>query len=496
MPDSLKISPKIVFLTLIFVLGSCKKEKPKQQEEAQLYNKYCASCHLAPKIDELTKEVWKKSVLPAMLERMDVEGLYQDPVAGPTGFRPKITIKEWAQLEHYIVSNAPETLKPIQVPKADTLKLFTPKPFAVDAQNGAMITYLQFLDSLNQVYFGDLTGNLGFFNFDKEHSEQLYQGKTPVTWYSKKDSVEIISEVGIIRPSELEKGKIIRRIGQDTLSIDQNFHRPVHTLLEDLNDDGKNEIVVSEFGNQSGRLSLLIENNSGQYDKKVLLNLPGAIRTVAKDMNNDGKKDIVALMTQSNESITVFYQTEDLKFEAKKVLEFSPVFGTSWYELVDYNGDGLEDIITVQGDNADISYVHKPYHGMRIYLNNGDNTYSESFFYPMYGATRVVSRDFDQDGDLDFALISTFPNYLEFPELTFVYLENQDSENYVFATNILEDPSMARWFLMDAADIDDDGDEDLVLSSLTLGFTPVPEVLSNRWKNSNVDIMVLENTLH
>tara|TARA_E500000318_G_scaffold77225_1_gene71969 strand:- start:2093 stop:3583 length:1491 start_codon:yes stop_codon:yes gene_type:complete len=496
MPDSLKISPKIVFLTLIFVLGSCKKEKPKQQEEAQLYNKYCASCHLAPKIDELTKEVWKKSVLPAMLERMDVEGLYQDPVAGPTGFRPKITINEWAQLEHYIVSNAPKTLKPIQVPKADTLKLFTPKPFAVDAQNGAMITYLQFVDSLNQVYFGDLTGNLGFFNFDKENSEQLYQGKTPVTWYSKKDSVEIISEVGIIRPSELEKGKIIRRIGQDTLSIDQNFHRPVHTLLEDLNDDGKNEIVVSEFGNQSGRLSLLIENDSGQYDKKVLLNLPGAIRTVAKDMNNDGKKDIVALMTQSNESITVFYQTEDLVFEAKKVLEFSPVFGTSWFELVDYNGDGLEDIITVQGDNADISYVHKPYHGMRIYLNNGDNTYSESFFYPMYGATRVVSRDFDQDGDLDFALISTFPNYLEFPELTFVYLENKNSEDYVFTTNILEDPSMARWFLMDAADIDDDGDEDLVLSSLTLGFTPVPEVLSNRWKNSNVDILVLENTLY
>jgi FG-GAP-like repeat len=496
MPDRLKISPQIVFLMLIFIMGSCQKEKTKQQEEAQLYNKYCASCHLAPEIEELTKEVWKKSVLPAMLERMDVEGLYQEPSAGQTGFRPKITIKEWAQLENYIVSNAPENLRPIQAPKADTLKLFTPKPFAVDTQNGAMITYLQFADSLNQVYFGDLTGNLGFFNFDKEKSEQLYQGKTPVTWYSKKDSVEIISEVGIIRPSELEKGKIIRKIGQDTLSVDQNFHRPVHTLLEDLNGDGKNEIVVSEFGNESGRLSLLIENDSGQYDKKVLLNLPGAIRTVAKDMNNDGKKDIVALMTQSNESITVFYQTDNLVFEAIKVLEFSPVFGTSWFELADYNGDGLEDIITVQGDNADISYVHKPYHGMRIYLNNGNNTYSESFFYPMYGATRVVSRDFDQDGDLDFALISTFPNYLEFPELTFVYLENKNSEDYVFATNILEDPSMARWFLMDAADIDDDGDEDLVLSSLTLGFTPVPEVLSNRWKNSNVDILVLENTLY
>ena len=237
-------------------------------------------------------------------------------------------------------------------------------------------------------------------------------------------------------------------------------------------------------------------NKAGGYDKEVLLNLPGAIRTLTRDMDNDGKKDIVALMTQSNESITIFYQTDDLEFQAKKVLEFSPVYGTSWFELVDYNGDGLEDIITVQGDNADISYVNKPYHGMRIHLNNGDGTYSESYFYPLYGATRVVSRDYDQDGDLDFALISTFPNYLEFPELTFVYLENKDSENYVFSTKILEDPTLARWFLMDAADIDNDGDEDIVLSSLTLGFTPVPEVLSERWKESNVDIVVLENLLH
>lgn len=308
--------------------------------------------------------------------------------------------------------------------------------------------------------------------------------------------MEIISEVGIIRPSELVRGKMIRKVGKDTLSMGHDFHRPVHTLLEDLNNDGSNELIVSEFGNESGQLSLMMVNDSGGYDKKILLNLPGAIKTVIKDMNQDGKKDIVALMTQSRESITVFYQTENLVFEAENILEFSPVFGTSWFEFVDYNGDGLEDIITVQGDNADISYVHKPYHGMRIYLSNGDNTYAEAFFYPMHGATRVLSRDFDQDGDLDFALISTFPNYQEFPELTFVYLENKDSDSFEFTTNILQDPSMARWFLMDTSDIDNDGDEDIVLSSLTLGFTPVPKVLTERWKNNNVDIMVLENVLY
>lgn len=461
-----------------------------------MYDKYCASCHLAPKLNELPKDVWEKSVLPAMLARMDVEGLNAGENSSATGFRPKLTFQEWVQIQTYVISNAPEHLETIDVPYADTLSQFSAKPYAVDGQNGGMITYLEFLGDSNLVHYGDLTGTLGSFDFEKESSEQIYQGKTPITWYSKRDSMEIISEVGIIRPSELEKGKILRKIGTDTLAIDQSFHRPVHTLLEDLNGNGKNEIVVSEFGNESGRLSLLFENEKGNYDKKVLLNLPGAIRTVAKDMNNDGKLDIVALMTQSNESITVFYQTGDLVFDAKKLLEFSPIFGTSWFEIVDYNGDGLDDIITVQGDNADISYVHKPYHGMRIYLNQGDNEYTESYFYPMYGATRVLSRDFDQDGDIDFALISTFPNYMEFPERSFVYLENKDSDTYEFSTKILEDPALARWFLMDASDIDNDGDLDIVLSSLTLGFTPVPDVLSDRWNNTNVDIMLLENLLH
>lgn len=493
MPNRPSITP-LLLLLLIFI-SSCKKEKPKSPE-AELYTKYCASCHLAPKLDELPKEIWEKSVLPAMLERMEVEGINEGANAGAPGFRPKLTFEEWVQIQTYVLSNAPEHLEAIDVPKADTLNQFVAKSYAVDEQNGGMITYLEFIEDNSQVHYGDLTGTLGSFNFDQEASEQIYQGKTPITWYSKKDSMEIISEVGIIRPSELEKGKILRKIGTDTLAVDQSFHRPVHTLLEDLNGDGKNEIVVSEFGNESGRLSLLIENESGGYDKKVLLNLPGAIRTVAKDMNNDGKLDIVALMTQSNESITVFHQTEDLVFEAKKLLEFSPLFGTSWFEIVDYNGDGLDDIITVQGDNADISYVHKPYHGMRIYLNKGGNEYAESYFYPMYGATRVLSRDFDQDGDIDFALISTFPNYMEFPERSFVYLENKDSDAYEFSTKILEDPALARWFLMDASDIDDDGDLDIVLSSLTLGFTPVPDVLSDRWNNTNVDIMLLENLLH
>ena len=274
------------------------------------------------------------------------------------------------------------------------------------------------------------------------------------------------------------------------------MHRPVHTLAKDLNNNGNLELVVSEFGNESGRLSLLFQNNNTGYNKKVLLNQPGCIRTLAKDMNMDGKTDLITITSQGNESITILYQEDNFQFRAERVLEFSPVYGNSWFELIDYNGDGYDDIITVNGDNADKSYVHKPYHGMRIHLNDGTNNFTESYFYPLNGATRVLANDFDQDGDIDFALISTLPDYDRSPELSFVYLENKNSELFHFEAQTLQKPNEGRWFLMDTADFDQDGDEDIVLSSFTYVFTPVPEYLSQYWNETNTDILILENILN
>ncbi|MCB0564242.1 MAG: VCBS repeat-containing protein [Phaeodactylibacter sp.] len=56
----------------------------------------------------------------------------------------------------------------------------------------------------------------------------------------------------------------------------------------------------------------------------------------------------------------------------------------------DLNQDGREDILYVNGDNADYSIVDKPYHGVRLFLNNGNNEFSEKYFHPMPGAFREI----------------------------------------------------------------------------------------------------------
>lgn len=484
------------FLLTIFpiflCLGSCTPEKRKK--EVVLYNQYCASCHMAPKIDELPKDIWEKAILPDMLSRMDLEETHKKPNNAKEGFRPKIKLQDWVMLKNYIVAMAPEKLAEITIPNTAVLEQFKPKPLALDKRNGALITYLEFKDG--QLFFGDMLGALKSYDFDSKSITQHYQGKSPITWYNETDSLKLFTEVGILEPSQSEQGKLIIKNDTDNTSLNNTFYRPVHTLLQDLNGDRKKEMVVSEFGDETGRLSLLIQNDSLGYDKKVLLNQPGCIRTLTKDMDNDGKLDLITITSQGNESITILYQEDNLNFKKDKVLQFSPVYGSSWFELVDYNGDGFDDIITVNGDNADKSYVHKPYHGMRIHLNDGTNQFTEAYFYPLNGATRVLARDFDKDGDVDFGLINSFPDYEKAPELDFVYLENENSEKFDFSSKVLEKPNEGRWLLMDAGDIDLDGDEDIFLSSFTYSLAPVPENLSKQWGNNNVDVLILENKLN
>src|SRR6185369_5759076 len=101
----------------------------------------------------------------------------------------------------------------------------------------------------------------------------------------------------------------------------------------------------------------------------------------------------------------------------------------------------------------------KPYHGVRIYLNDGHDRFQETFFYPLSGAYKVVARDFDGDGDLDLAAIAFYPDYASKVPVSFVYLENQGGGKFEASTMV--EQNAGRWLVMDVGDVDGDGDEDL-----------------------------------
>ena len=495
----------LILLTLLFI--SCTSSNSKKQ--AVIYQKQCASCHLAPSIKDLPKEIWAQNILPDMGARMGIRDSTFNPMKGlsfseqdainQTGIYPLNPImsnSDWESLKAYIISMAPDSLPTLNhTNTSKQLHQFVAKPISLDSTEGSFITFLEFNNASKNLMLGDISGNLSEYDFIEQKFSFIRQFGSAVIAHTNDNNISYTTAIGKLNPSEFSSGKIFTLKDGNINAITENLHRPVHTLIRDLNKDGIDEIVVSEFGNLTGNLSLLTQTDSTTYKKSILLNQPGTIRVLSKDMDNDGLEDLIALTSQGDETITILYQQNDFSFIADKVIRFSPVYGISWFELIDYDGDGDDDIITANGDNADKSYVQKPYHGLRIHINDGKNNFEEKYFYALNGATRLVAKDFDKDGDVDFGVLSTFPDYENNPEFSFVYLENTNSNTYSFNPSTFKDSNMGRWFLMDTGDIDNDGDEDIILSSFTYVFTPVPDKLSKNWNKKNADLMVLENQL-
>lgn len=497
-----------LFLLFTFLFQSCNKNEESRNEI--LFEQHCARCHVGPDIQHLPKHIWKENILPEMGARMGIVTPGYDPYAGYSfnekeavmatntyPLRPLISNEDWTSLKNYIISLAPE-----QLPENKNLpplnihfSQFIPYPVKLDNNPGSYITYLEYLNSSNEAAIGDMQGTLRMYDFGQKNITRTVSVSSPVIDYNRSGSNEHITQIGRLDPSEIPSGSFSKLKNDSLFIVEDKIHRPVHTLAEDLDNDGNPEFIISEFGNLTGKLSLISQSNNGTFESRTLLNQPGVIRTVARDMNNDSKKDLILLTSQGEESIMIFYQEGPLEFRRETPIRFSPVYGSSWFEVIDYDNDGDLDIATVHGDNADKSYVHKPYHGLRIHLNDGNNNFEEAYFYPLNGATRLLARDFDQDDDMDFAIIASFPDYEAEHIRSFIYLENTAKGDFNFDSSTFQSVENARWFLMDAGDIDKDGDLDIILTSFSYSFIPVPKEVEQVWKENDIDMIILENNL-
>lgn len=518
------------FCILLYLLVSCTgntqndTKKFKEPPASELSGKelaalHCSRCHNFVSPELLTKTIWKEDVLPAMGNRMGIysggfrpDSLFDPGVSGnivrdaniyPES--PVLAKKDWQKIKQYFIENAPDTLAvPIRKnPIRIGLPHFKYKESSF-SNRPALTTMVKILPDERGIVYSDGKSRrnvLTFLTPDLKENYSISLQSTPVQFDEKSNELYLTTAGNGIFPTDAHMGSIQRWTKNESQpgykpvnTMIPNLQRPVCTAYGDLNKDGLEDVVACEFGNQTGEFAWYENNGNGSYIKRVLRGKPGAITAIIKDANDDGLPDIYVLMAQGDEGVFL-YENQGLgKFKEKRLLSFLPLNGSQYIELADFNKDGFDDIVYVCGDNADKTPVLKNYHGIYIFLNDGKSNFTQSYFYHMNGAYKAMVRDYDLDGDLDIAAISFFPDYLRYPEESFIYLENKG--NLKFDDYSFPEASKGRWIVMDAGDMDSDGDIDLVLGSFVY-FLPQGDTtgLGKKWLTTGPSVIVLENTI-
>ena len=86
-----------------------------------------------------------------------------------------------------------------------------------------------------------------------------HRGPDDEGWYVDKEASAYVTTIGQLNPTELSSGQVFALKNKTAQPISEPLHRPVHMVVDDLNNDGNDELVVSEFGNLTGKLSLLVK---------------------------------------------------------------------------------------------------------------------------------------------------------------------------------------------------------------------------------------------
>lgn len=496
---------------LALVLTGCQ---PADSADAgtgkALFDQYCGSCHLAPQPTDLPVSVWKNRVLPEMAARMGLIIDHYNPYAGLnmeetfyTQFsmaypqKPILTQAAWDSIAHYVLSHAVDTFRfdSSRMHRNKPMQQFTAHAVKLDDLPESFVSYIHHDEGAGTNFVGFVRGQV-YSVPDPDHHEFIEKRYYTIADYRQSGDTTWCTEMGPILPSEIPKGRLTKTIDTALTVICDSLHRPVYTVFSDLDGDGKDEILLAEFGNKTGELLMLHSDRTGKYDHIPLLGQPGIIRVIVQDMNHDDKPDLIVLASQGNEGVYLMMNQGDLTFKTQQIIRLPSVYGSSWIELTDMDHDGDLDIVLANGDNADYSYALKPYHGVRIFTNDGTNTFEQAWFYPIYGATRVIAQDFDQDGDTDLLVTAYFADYDQFPEESIVYLQNESQNTFQFTSYTFpEEANAGRWLISESVDYDHDGDLDVILGSNIWSPAPTGREVLKAWRNTAIDLLFLENNL-
>ena len=467
----------------------------------------CSLCHLYVPPSMLTKSNWYAQILPRMKVELGIAK--PDYSSSPDGElirqrriypeRPRVRVDDWPWIEEFYLQNAPD--KPLPLPPRPEIKIGLPLFEVVPARFRVAppsTTLVKINTNTHRIYVGDDNSrSLYILGPDGTPLQRLAIDNVPTDVVEKDGGIYVVC-IGSFPPTEVYCAELVFLPKQgDSFGpkkvILSGLPRSTQMKFADFNRDGRDDFALCMFGNRTGRFSWFEKLEDGSYREHILANKSGAIVCEVRDLNNDGAPDIVLLMSQELEQLIVLINDGHGNFSSEEVIREPPVFGHSNFQIADFNGDGRMDLIVCNGDNGDYDSPTKYYHAIRILLGQSPTHYVKAWEFPMNGVYGAFARDYDQDGDLDIAAISFYPDWINSPRESFVYLENHGGFNFTPST--FPECISGHWIVMDAGDVDGDGDIDIVLGCYAAGPGSTPAFLQETWRERAGSILILRNML-